>query len=112
MPGSMCSGRGVRRGRAFTLIEVLVVVAIIALLIAVLLPSLSRARANARAVVCTSNPHQFALAIHMYKSEHRDFVPRGGTENSQLWVMLVARQIGDKRHYLDVEQVPVEKYPV
>lgn len=108
----MCSGRGVKPGRAFTLIEILVVVAIIALLIAVLLPSLSRARANTRAVICSSNLHQFALAFHMYQGENRDFVPRGGTQVSQIWVMLVARQLGDNHHYLDVEQVPVEKYPV
>lgn len=46
------------RLRAFTLIEILVVVAIIAVLIAILLPSLSNAREQARAAVCGSNMKQ------------------------------------------------------
>ena len=97
-----------RDASGFTLIEVLVVVAIIALLAAVLMPSL----ASARASVCASNLHQFALAIQMYESESRGWIPRGGTQLSQHWVMLVARQIGDKRAYAHVEQVPVSRYPI
>lgn len=44
--------------RAFTLIEVLVVVAIIALLISILLPTLQRAREEARATACGANLKQ------------------------------------------------------
>ncbi len=44
--------------RAFTLIEVLVVVAVIALLVAILIPSLTKARDQARAAVCASNLRQ------------------------------------------------------
>jgi prepilin-type N-terminal cleavage/methylation domain-containing protein len=63
-----------RAVRAFTLIEILVVVAIIALLVAILLPSLSRARENARAAVCSSNGHQMGLALQMYTSVNK-FTP-------------------------------------
>jgi prepilin-type N-terminal cleavage/methylation domain-containing protein/prepilin-type processing-associated H-X9-DG protein len=62
-----------RSRRAFTLIEVLVVVAIIALLVAILMPSLSRARESARRLTCTSNLHQLTLATGMYAMQH----PRG-----------------------------------
>jgi len=53
--------------RAFTLIEVLVVVAIIALLVAILLPSLKKAREEARAVICGSNMKQ-AISGALMKS--------------------------------------------
>ena len=44
--------------KAFTLVELLVVVGIVALLVAILTPSLTRARSQARSAVCQSNLHQ------------------------------------------------------
>ncbi|MBN1435621.1 MAG: prepilin-type N-terminal cleavage/methylation domain-containing protein [Sedimentisphaerales bacterium] len=64
------------RSAAFTLIELLVVVSIIALLISILLPSLSRAREQARSVVCRSNLHQLHLANTGYALENDDFYVR------------------------------------
>lgn len=52
--------------RAFTLIELIVVIAIIALLAGLLLPSLSRAKTNAYSVKCKSNLRQVSLALQMY----------------------------------------------
>ena len=59
----------------FTLIELLVVVSIIALLVSILLPSLGRARASAKKVVCMSNLHQMGIGVYAYASENNDFVP-------------------------------------
>jgi prepilin-type N-terminal cleavage/methylation domain-containing protein/prepilin-type processing-associated H-X9-DG protein len=59
-----------RSGRGFTLIELLVVVAIIGLLLGILLPSLSRARAQARTVVCVSNIRQTAHAFFLYAEDY------------------------------------------
>jgi len=65
-----------RRHRAFTLIELLIVVSIIALLAAILLPNLRRARDQARAVACRSNIRQLHLANSSYALENNDlYVP-------------------------------------
>ncbi len=61
--------------RAFTLIEVLVVVAIIALLLAILLPSMAKAREQSRRTVCGVQLKEFAKGMLMYQVEGKDFLP-------------------------------------
>lgn len=61
--------------RAFTLIELLLVVAIIALLISILLPSLAAARNTAQTAVCSSNMRQQAVAANTYAAEFKDLIP-------------------------------------
>jgi prepilin-type N-terminal cleavage/methylation domain-containing protein/prepilin-type processing-associated H-X9-DG protein len=59
--------------RAFTLVELLVVIGIIALLISILLPSLAAAREQGNTVKCLSNLRQLAQAAAMYTSQHKGF---------------------------------------
>ena len=61
------------RRRAFTLVELLVVVGIVAVLVGLLMPALSRAREQARAVQCASNIRQVAMAMALYEADYRVF---------------------------------------
>ncbi len=72
-----------RRSRAFTLVELLVVVSIIALLIAILLPSLRKAREQAKTAACMANMTGIAKASLTYAADDpgENMIPVPDVEN-------------------------------
>jgi prepilin-type N-terminal cleavage/methylation domain-containing protein/prepilin-type processing-associated H-X9-DG protein len=88
--------RAFPRRRAFTLVELLVVIGIIAVLVAILMPALGRARRQARSVGCLSNLHQLGVAFQIYFQHNNGKPPGvwGGLDaNEEVWVPLLRRHV-------------------
>ena len=65
--------------RAFTLVELLVVIAIIGILVALLLPAIQAAREAARRAQCKNNLKNIGLSVHNFQDTYK-FFPMGGTQ--------------------------------
>ena len=91
-----------RPSRAFTLVELLVVITIIGILIALLLPAIQAAREGARRMQCSNNMKQTCLAIHLYHEAKQCFPPGVSTDaalrHAVTWPMWVLP-------YLEAESV-------
>lgn len=72
-----------RPHRAFTLVELLVVIGIIAVLIGILLPSLNRAREAAKRTACLSNLRELGNSFRLYATAFRDAIPIGYMDQKQ-----------------------------
>lgn len=84
-----------RSKKAFTLVELLVVIAVIALLLAILIPALRKAQEQAMRAVCGGNIGQHQLGLIVYADEHDGRLP---VQQGGYWIW-------DVSYYLSVEML-------
>ena len=77
-----CGGGRVRR--AFSLLELMVVMTIISILLALILPAVHQAREAARRMQCRSHLKQLGVALHNYSSSH-GALPPGSVVGDWSW---------------------------
>jgi prepilin-type N-terminal cleavage/methylation domain-containing protein/prepilin-type processing-associated H-X9-DG protein len=90
-----------KKQKAFTLLELLVVIGMIAILLAVMVPSLARAKELGRKTSCLSNLHQFYLAAMVYTQDYKGSFPMAyytvkstGQRTDYCWDFTVVRSAG------------------
>jgi prepilin-type N-terminal cleavage/methylation domain-containing protein len=64
-----------RRSRAFTVVELLVVISIISLLMALLLPAVQAARESGRRITCSNNMAQLGKSVQLYLGSKQNYPP-------------------------------------
>lgn len=68
--------------KAFTLVELILVIVIIGVLSALLLPTLQRSRQMSRTTACLSHLHQIGIAMQTYLTENNGTMPSLQNRNS------------------------------
>jgi prepilin-type N-terminal cleavage/methylation domain-containing protein/prepilin-type processing-associated H-X9-DG protein len=83
--------------RAFTLIELVVVVAVLSILAALLLPALAGAKADTARAICQSNLRQLGTGMRLFEQDHDEMFPPAafvGLGGQISWDSYIHRYIG------------------
>jgi prepilin-type N-terminal cleavage/methylation domain-containing protein len=98
-----------KKGRGFSLVELLVAIAIIGILAALLAMVLHRVKGKAGGSVCLNNLRQWTKAAHLYALDYREYLPPEGWANPPLvptaavhtnsWYVLLPEQLGNPSYY-------------
>ena len=87
-----------KTSRAFTIIELLVVMAIMAILAALLLSAISQVKTSAQAATCRNNLKQWGVATQLYAADNNDYLPKdgktSGTDTNGGWYVDLPRTLG------------------
>jgi prepilin-type N-terminal cleavage/methylation domain-containing protein/prepilin-type processing-associated H-X9-DG protein len=73
--------------RAFTLVELLVVMAVVALLVCLRLPAFARVRGQTTRAQCAANLKQYDLAVQTYGADNGSYLPALPNQGSWPWDM-------------------------
>src|SRR5688572_30730760 len=89
--------------RAFTLVELLVVIGLIALLISIVIPVLGGARRRAQQIHCAANLHTLGIAMQRYVTANRCYpgtyvAPIGRFFQFAVWPTRIRGQLGGDRN--------------
>ena len=79
------------RGRAFTLVELLVVIGIIAILMTILIPAMLRAREQSVRTECAVHLRQWGQALAAYGAQYKGAFPNNTTGSHLSWVSVPMR---------------------
>jgi len=74
------------RTRAFTVLELLVVVTVLAILASLVLSMMGMVRQSARTVVCANNLRQVGMLYEAFASDHRGMYPPAYIRNDMKWL--------------------------
>lgn len=99
------ASRGVAVRRAFTLVELLVVISIIGILVGLTMPAVQQAREAARRVTCQNNLKECAIALHHFHDAHGQFPPgclrQGAVDHS--WATFILPYLEQENLYNQID---------
>ncbi|HUE71462.1 MAG TPA: DUF1559 domain-containing protein [Pirellulaceae bacterium] len=87
--------------RAFSLVELMVVLAIIGILLALALPAVQFSRESARRLQCASNLRQVSLAIHQYEAASK--VLPAGNQNGYGFLVPILPYVEQEPLFLQID---------